>query len=128
MDERYIPRTGLLASALALAISIAACGGSAVTLKYIVPGGEDNCYLPAYTGELVADPVAVTVFVTSFGRMPVLWPKGWTARSSGSEIEVLDPRGTVVARTGERFDPSGGVNAHGAWEMCNLVYLPPASS
>jgi hypothetical protein len=109
-------------------LSMAACGGSPVTLRYISPGGPSDCYLAAYTGELVADPTAGMVFADNYGhRMPVLWPVGWTGRSSGSEVEVLDPRGTVVAKTGTTISPTGGVDAAGNWEMCNLVYLPPAS-
>jgi len=42
------------------------------------------------------------------------------------EVEVLDPRGTVVARTGTPFYPSGGLDEDGKWEMFGLVYLPPA--
>jgi hypothetical protein len=128
MDKRCIHRPRLLAMGLALTISLAACGGgSPVTLKYISPGGPDNCYLPAFEGELVSDPTAVTVFNAQYGlRMPVLWPAGWTGRTSGSEVEVLDPRGTVVARTGTSFYPSGGLDADGNWEMCDQVLLPPA--
>jgi hypothetical protein len=128
MDKRYTLRPRLLARALTLTISLAACGGaSPVTLRYITPGGPDNCYLPAFDGELVSDPTAVTVFINQYGqRWSVLWPAGWTGRSSGSEVEVLDPRGAVVARTGTSFYPSGGLDADGNWEMCDLVDLPPA--
>jgi hypothetical protein len=127
MDKRRILRPTLLGQALALTIGLAACGGgSPVALKYITPGGPNNCFLPAFDGQLVSDPTAVTLFITQYGRWPVLWPAGWTGRSSGSEIEVLDPRGAVVARTGTSFYPSGGLDADGKWEMCAMVYLPPA--
>ena len=122
MDKRYILRPGLLTSTLALAITLAACaGGSPVTLKYITPGGPDNCYLSAFEGELVVDPTAGLVFAVHNGsRWPVLWPKGWTARRSGSEIEVLYPGGTVFARTDTPISPDGGLNADGNWEMCGF--------
>ena len=56
MDKRYLLRPKLLAPALALTISLAACGGgSPVTLKHITPGGPNNCYLPAFDGKLVSD-------------------------------------------------------------------------
>jgi hypothetical protein len=121
MDKRVYFGSGLLALALALAISVVSGGdGSSVTLKYITPGGPDNCYLSAFDGELVMDPTAGMVFAAQGRRMPVLWPKGWTARRSGSEIEVLYPGGTVFARTDTPISPEGGVNADGNWEMCGF--------
>jgi hypothetical protein len=40
--------------------------------------------------------------------MPVMWPPGSTARRAGSEVEVLDKQGSVVARTGSRYLIEGG--------------------
>jgi hypothetical protein len=119
MDRRIYFGSGLLALALALAISIVACGdGSSVTLKYITTG-PNNCYLAAFNGELVIDPTAGIVFADTFGRrMPVLWPKGWTAHRVGSEIEVLYPGGHVFARTDTPISPEGGVDSAGNWDMC----------
>jgi hypothetical protein len=106
-----------------LALIVAACGsdGSPVTLRYITPGGPDNCYLSAFDGELVMDPTAGLVFAVHNGqRWPVLWPKGWTARHAGSEIEVLYPGGTVYARTNTPISPEGGLDAAGNWDMCGF--------
>jgi hypothetical protein len=35
--------------------------------------------------------------------MPVMWPSGYTARRAGSEVEVLDTQGKVIATTGRTY-------------------------
>ena len=37
-----------------------------------------------------------------------VWPSGYSARSAASAIEVLDPQGRVVARTGQSITLAGG--------------------
>ena len=49
----------------------------------------------------------------------LVWPKGYTARtSSQGTIEVLDPAGTVVARTGVTISAGGGRSLVGASGPC----------
>jgi hypothetical protein len=45
--------------------------------------------------------------------MTVAWRPGFTARRSGSEVEVLDPQGIVVATTGRSYRFSGGIVSAG---------------
>lgn len=128
MDKRT-RRLGLLASALALTIGVAAsAASSSVPLNYLSSSnGPHVCFLAGFTGTLEDDLTAGLVFADQYGRrIPVLWQPGWTARKSGAVIEVIDSWGTVFARTGGYFSPNGGVDSHGNWDMCELTPLAPA--
>jgi hypothetical protein len=49
----------------------------------------------------------------------IVWPKGYTARTPAQgTIEVLDPAGTVVARTGVKISAGGGRSMVGASGPC----------
>lgn len=102
--------------------------GRLVPLNYLsASNGPHVCFLAGFSGTLEDDPTAGLVFDTQYGdRIPVLWQPGWTARKSGSVIEVIDSWGTVFARTGGSFSPNGGVDSHGNWDMCELTPLSPA--
>jgi hypothetical protein len=66
---------------------------------------------------LVADPTYGTAISVTNGNdqvtTPVAWPRGFTGRRVGSEVEVLDPHGNVVATTGHNFTVSGGYASEG---------------
>ena len=55
---------------------------------------------PCARGQLVTDPTYGTAIVEHVRLMPVMWPPGYVGRQIGSDIEVLDTSGQVVARTG----------------------------
>jgi hypothetical protein len=55
----------------------------------------------------------------SHSYVQVTWPRGFTARRSGSEVEVLDRFGEVVARTGAEIHLVGGYE-NGGFLVCNL--------
>lgn len=57
-----------------------------------------GCWLMPSYGELVADSTLGVVFKDT-GQAAV-WPTGYTGRRVGSEVEVLDRQGKVVATTG----------------------------
>jgi hypothetical protein len=40
---------------------------------------------------------------SDMGMTPLMWPEGYTARRSGTELEVLDEAGEVVATSGRRY-------------------------
>lgn len=64
--------------------------------------GVDSCWAggaQGYGGLLSADPVNGT----SLRGKPVMWPIGYSARHAGSEVEVLNTVGTVVATTGRVY-------------------------
>lgn len=97
-----------------------------------------GCYTDFITAELVTDPTYGTAVIEhdSTGhnpdhRYPVMWLPGDTGRRSGSEVEVLDRSGSVIARTGQAWQIEGGYWGDSAtpdvWVACGYV-LPPSAS
>ena len=120
--------------ALTLAIAVAACGFGSVTLVTAEPGVA-GCYTSGVRGDLVADGTYGTAIAqtvkTETGSMvvslPVKWPHGYTGRRSGSEIEVLNASGDVVARTGTQLYILGGSEGEDprVWRTCEIGPFPP---
>ena len=97
-----------LVTALALAVCLFGCGsaGEPVELLTDVTAGPGGCWLNAYQSneELVAHPEYGTAIKYGSGAIEAaVWPRGFTARRNGSEVEVLDASGAVVATTGRRY-------------------------
>lgn len=59
-----------------------------------------ECGLMPTTGDLIADPTSGTAYKDG---TPAMWLPGYTGRRVGSEVEVLDRDGKVVATTGKRY-------------------------
>jgi hypothetical protein len=114
------------AATLALALCLVGCGG-------LLPHGDPVrlitaphpvCFAADAAGLLVVDPTDGTAIIGDGhpnmlvgGDLPVTvaWPPGFTARWSGSEVEVLDPQGNVVGMTGRSYQFLGGfVSAGGS--------------
>ena len=98
---------------LVLAIVATSCGGSVSILTGrgslgSVADGMVGCYTDFAVGQLVVDATYGTAIVENGRPSPVMWPPGSTARQSGSEVEVLDEHGSVLARTGSRYQIEGG--------------------
>jgi hypothetical protein len=117
------------AAALAAVLLLAGCGAlrEPVPLLAGPPQPFSGCFTFAISGELIADPTYGTVMrdtatydetvtqVTRPPTVPVAWRTGFTARRLGSEVEVVDPQGTVVATTGRRYLlPGGYISAGGS--------------
>lgn len=69
--------------------------------------GVNGCYAGGETGmkgRLVVD----RDYGTRFNAVPVMWPVGFTAVRVGSEVEVLDTAGKVIATTGREYYISRG--------------------
>jgi hypothetical protein len=93
------------------------CGGEPAET---VPSGSvplvtfhgDGCHVAPLAGLLVADPQYGTrIALGDEGTEPgpiVVWLSGYTASRQGSEIEVRNPQGAVVAITGRRYALTGG--------------------
>jgi hypothetical protein len=118
-------RLGLGAVTLVLAIAgIAAfmLFGRDVPIK---TGSLNGCYTSGTGGELVTDPDTGTAIIEGSGRrIAVTWPLGWTGRSSGSEVEILDGSGKVVARTGTQVSLMGGYWNDGSFLTCGPIPSP----
>ena len=86
-----------------------------------------GCYLNFLVDDLVVDPVSGTAVIEEYtidGQpksrvLPIMWPTGYSARSSGSEVEVLARNGEVVARTGGRYRLQGGYEGN-VWLTCSM--------
>ena len=91
-------------------------------------GGQGGCYLNFFVDELVVDPVNGTAVIeshTTDGQpktrvVPIMWPSGYSARRSGSEVEVLTRNGEVVARTGATYRIQGGYEGN-VWRTCSMI-------
>ena len=93
-------------------------------------GGQGGCYLNFFVDTLVVDPTNGTAIIEKYtvgGQprsrvLPIMWPTGYTARRSGSEVEVLNASGRVMARTGGRYRIQGGYEG-AVWRTCAM--MPP---
>jgi hypothetical protein len=126
-------RRGVSAFLLTIAavLVLAGCGGQPVPLLtgWGALGPKDDgmvgCYTNFAVGQLVVDAEFGTALIED-GReaVPVMWPPGHTGRQSGSEVEVLDKSGKVIARTGNRYQIEGAGSARypePGWLACGYV-------
>ncbi len=100
-----------LVATIAIVLGLIGCGPSGGSLLTGDPLGG-NCYLATGSGLLVVDPTYGTAIIGSGGTVDgltiVAWRPGYTARPNGSEVDVLDPQGRVVATTGRSYLIPGG--------------------
>jgi hypothetical protein len=85
-------------------------------------GTQYGCYAAGTGGQLVVDAEAGTAVLEtemSHSRVQVTWPRGYTARRSGGEVEILNRYGEVVARTSTEVHLVGGYENH-SFLVCNL--------
>jgi len=132
----------LVAATLLLAWTLVGCdgasvrlGGSAPLLTGIDPtapvsgDGRVACWTNSTSGPLVVDPTSGTAIIEDFDnstiRQPVMWLPGFTGRRNGSEVEVYDPRGHLVATTGHSYRIEGAGAPNGAWWACGGVHPLP---
>jgi hypothetical protein len=112
MDRfRSLDRTGQRAVMAGLAFAALAIllGGWMTTGVALQTGSIGGCYTSGMSGDLVTDDVAgVAIIEPSGRRIAVTWPTGWTGRTSGTEVEILDSNGDVYMRTGTRVYLMGG--------------------
>lgn len=114
---------------VALAFCLGGCGwlplpSQSVHLISGPPDHDGGCFAADVSGLLVVDPTDGTAIVANghpsmlaLSDVPVTvaWPPGFTARRSGSQVEILDPQGNVVATTGRSYTFMGGfVDAGGS--------------
>jgi hypothetical protein len=125
------------AALLMVAVALSACGpGEPVDLMtadevYANEPNQPGCYTSGTEGELVVDERAGTAILedppysTSGRRVIVIWPPGYTARRSGSEVEVFNRDGKTKAKTGTHVNLMGGYPPHPeeAFLACGLELI-----
>jgi hypothetical protein len=93
----------------------------------LAPGHDDRtgCYTNFTVGLLVVDAeFGTALFADGREAIPVMWPPGTLGRQVGSQVEVINKRGEVVARTGNRYQIQGAGNARSplpGWLACGYV-------
>jgi len=138
-----------VAATLVLAVTLVGCenGYQTVPLVTGVPNsmkgtnGRVACFTNSASGPLVTDPrygtaiidmdtVKVMGLASPLPPVPVAWRPGFTGRRVGSEVEVLDPHGNVVAMTGRNYAIAGagvdvkdmpGLPTNSAFWACDFV-------
>jgi hypothetical protein len=106
---------------LVLTLAVVACASPPSDSVLLVTGapmgmsGDVGCYTDSASGPLVTDPRYGTAIIDRGGMnqqtniaVPVAWRPGFSGRRAGSELEVLDPAGNVVAVTGRDYVIQGG--------------------
>jgi hypothetical protein len=92
---------------LVLALWVLGCGSlppDHVRLGIAPNARRGGCYLTYSVYDLVADPTSGTAVRSDTGEIGALyWPPGYTGHRVGSEVEVRNPDGKVVATTGGRY-------------------------
>lgn len=73
-----------------------------------------GCFTNWAEGPLVVDPKYGTAIIVGEVQTPVAWRPGFTGQRVGSEVEVLDPQGNVVALTGHSYRIAGGYISPGS--------------
>jgi hypothetical protein len=109
-----------VAATLALSLVVLGCSEPVQLITAPVGVWDDGCFTFAAAGRLIVDPEYGTAIVEELqgGTSTVAWRPGFRARRVGPEVEVLDPRGNVVARTGRRYVIAGGYvdeGSYGGW-------------
>jgi hypothetical protein len=101
-----------VARSVALAMSLLGCssagssappGGPVPMLTVETQTSFGSCVLDLfYVADVIADPASGAPTDAATGES-FAWPKGFTARRAGSEVEVFDRAGNVVLMTGRRY-------------------------
>ena len=102
---------------LVLALCLLGCGLERVELAISnLPVAEGGCHTVSWVHWLVTDPEHGTGYKDNpddTGAHPLYWPPGYTGWRVGTEIEVRDAAGRVVAVTGRRYRISLGLTPQG---------------
>jgi len=116
-------------SALALVLGLVLVLAFAVSFLWPVPlltapdDGMVGCFTSGASGILTVDATYGTAIIENDAPIPVMWPIGYTGRRSGSQVEIVDKSGHVVARTGTQVQIGGGYTGENprAFLACGTV-------
>jgi hypothetical protein len=119
--SRALITAGLLLGLLAVVLAVIGLGSQVPIRTGGFPQESGittvGCYTMGVGGELVNDPSGITI--DAMGRRTlVTWPRGWTGRQSGSEVEIDDEHGNFVVRTGTEVYLPGGYHTDGTYLTC----------
>lgn len=95
-----------IVTSLALALSLLGCDARVLPWDQVRLRTSDTdttvgCFLAGREGELIVDPELGLAWRAGPDDIrPVIWPRGFTGRRVGTNVEVLDRDGEVVATTG----------------------------
>lgn len=92
-----------IAAMLALALYLLGCDAT-VRLRTSDTDTPLGCFLMGTFGKLIVDAKYGTALHGPDAIRPVVWPRGFTGRRVGSEVEVLDRGGRLVATTGKAYE------------------------
>lgn len=105
-----------LAALALIAVVLAAC--SPVQLR-TAPAPVDACEDALGSGRLVTSQQSELALQGTTGEVfQVLWPFGYSARSAGTGVELLDETGKVIAREGDFIQAGGGFGVNGVFGAC----------
>ncbi len=88
--------------------------------------GAGTCYASSWDGDLTYDPASGETLFAAHGfhnGSPVAWAGRQSGRWSFGQVEIIDSRGTVVARTGGPASLIGGFEGD-VFVTCDLETLP----
>ena len=147
--SRLVGVTKRVAATLALALVLVGCEAFDTPVPLLTGSGlSGGCFTNHADGPLVVDPTYGTAIIDMDAvagappglpppsPIPVAWRPGFTGRRVGSEVEVLDPHGKVVAVTGHKYSIAGGYvgpGSMGSWPelstnvfwACDMVFPKP---
>jgi hypothetical protein len=104
---------------IGVALVVFVLAGCAVQLR-TAPAPANGCDLALVEGRLVADArsgLALAADETG-ASIEIIWPFGYSARRDPVELALIDERGAVVAREGDRINVGGGSGADDAFVAC----------
>lgn len=98
-------------AATLVALALVLMGGWSFFLRppeQLLVTADGPCFVGPLGGLLVADPRTGTAIETGDDVKPLVWRSGYTGRRVGSEVEVINQQGDVVATTGQQVLLMGG--------------------
>lgn len=112
-----------------LLLLLAACSTPIQPIRLrTAPAVEPACDAALAMGTLAIESASGLGLDTGEGRvLPVIWPFGYTARTEGAVVVLVDPAGTAIARVGQLVDVGGSVNKAGELVACtgSVRVVPP---
>ena len=109
-----------------LGVVLAGCGPVSIRTA---PAAAQACDEALATGKLVKSAQSGLAIAGPTGAVTeVLWPYGYSARTEGGRVALLDQTGTVVAREGDTISMGGGLGANNTWAACagTISVVPPS--